>query len=125
MSPKDFWWDESQQVTVVNPTDKDYRFKVHNKDYQVGAGERVRMPGYIAWVYVYGMSTQLCQADNNFNRWNEEGYRRTYYEKVAESTDDLIQAVEPEVKAETFTPEVPVEEPKRMGRPPKIASEKN
>ena len=112
MDPKEFWWGEDQQVTVVNPTKNDYKFKVHNKDYQVDAGARVKMPGFIAWVYTYGLATQMCQADNNFNRWNEEGYRKTYYEQIAIGTDDLLQAM-PEAKPETFTDEV------KRGRPPK------
>jgi hypothetical protein len=104
MDPKDFNWTEDQQVTVTNPTAQDYKFKVHGKEYQLGAGKSAKMPGYIAWVYVYDISTQLAQADGVFNRWNEEGFRRTYYEKLVIGTDDIVQAVkeEPEPQIHEF-----------------------
>jgi hypothetical protein len=94
MNPDEFNWTEDQQVTVTNPTDKDYQFKVHNKDYQVGARKTAKMPGYIAWVYVYGLATQLAQRDDKFNRWNEEGFRQQYYDKITAGVDNLIQTVE-------------------------------
>lgn len=115
MNPKEFGWEESQQVTVVNPTEDDFKFKVHNMDYEVKAGARVKMPGYIAWVYVYNMATKLCQEDGNFNRWNEENYRPTYFKKVAVGADSLLQEIVEEPKAVVFE----TEEPKKIGRPPK------
>jgi hypothetical protein len=128
MNPKEFSWSEDQQVTVVNPTDNPYKFKVHNKDYAVGAHKTVKMPGYIAWVYVYGLSTQLAQADGVFNRWNEEDFRPTYYEKLVKSVDALVQDVEeieePEVTStfdEIDEPDEPdtTEEPDQPGEPDK------
>jgi hypothetical protein len=100
MNPKEFGWDESQQVTVTNPTGKDYRFKVHNKDYEVKAGQTVKMPGFIAWVYVYGLSTQIAQDENKFSHWNEEGFRQQYYTRLTQDVDNVIQVVETE--PETF-----------------------
>lgn len=104
MNPQDFSWTEDQQVTVTNPTAEDYTFKVHNKEYVLGAGRTAKMPGYIAWVYVYGLSTQLAQADGTFNRWNEEGYRQTYYDKLVSGVDNLVQTIEiePEPVIQTF-----------------------
>lgn len=98
MDPKEFSWTEDQQVTVTNPTTDTYKFKVHNKEYELGAGQTAKMPGYIAWVYVYGLSTQIAQADGVFNRWNEEDFRKTYYEKLYVGADQLVQtvAVEPQ-----------------------------
>lgn len=52
------------------------------------------MPGYIAWVYVYGLATQLAQADGVFNRWNEEGFRQEYYDKLVSGVDAIVQSVE-------------------------------
>jgi len=101
MDPKEFSWTEDQQVTVTNPTTETYKFKVHNKEYELGAGQTAKMPGYIAWVYVYGLSTQIAQAENVFNRWNEEDFRQSFYERLVVGTDNLIQKVvvesEPEV----------------------------
>lgn len=94
MNPKEFSWKEDQQVTVTNPTKSDYPFKVHNKDYALGAGETAKMPGYIAWVYVYGLASQMCQKAGEFNRWNEEGFRDTYYEKLIVGADDIIEKIE-------------------------------
>jgi hypothetical protein len=115
INPKEFDWAEDQQVTVTNPTSDTYKFKVHSKDYEVGSGETVRMPGYIAWVYVYGLSSQLCQAAGEFNRWNEEGFKQTYYQRLVVGADDVIQQIvkQPSVeKVETEeTPEGETEEP--------------
>ncbi len=132
MNPKEFPWEEDQQVTVTNPTQKDFKFQVHSKEYEVKAGDTVKMPGFIAWLYVYGIASLMCQADNQFNRWNEEGFRNTYYERVIVSTEDVVQVVVPEPKVESFTsepvpaapePHKPTEDPDkpevRRGRPPK------
>lgn len=94
MNPGEFSWKEDQQVTVTNPTATDYHFKVHNKEYVLGAGKSAKMPGYIAWVYVYGLSTQLVQADGKFNRWNEEEFRKEYYEKLVVGVDEIMQPVQ-------------------------------
>ena len=105
MNPKEFGWAEDQQVTVKNPTQKDFTFKVHNKEYTVPAGKTVKMPGYIAWVYVYHISAQEAQNTNisvddnknktsDFSRWNEEGFRQKYFTKFVSGTDSLIQTIE-------------------------------
>lgn len=111
MDPKEFSWTEDQQVTVKNPTKEDFNFKVHSKDYVVKAGKTVKMPGYIAWVYVYHIACQLAQntnvrVDENKNkiseyiRWNEEGFRQSYFEKFVVGTEALVQEVieEPEIE---------------------------
>lgn len=103
MNPKEFGWEESQQVTVTNPTEKDYRFKVYNKDYEVKAGQTVKMPGFIAWVYVYGLACQMAQENNDFIHWNEEGFRARYYAKVAQSAADTLEVIETEQEADTET----------------------
>lgn len=108
MNPADFSWKEDQQITVTNPTSEDFKFKVHNKDYILEAGKTAKMPGYIAWMYVYGQSTKMAQADREFNRWNEEGFRQQYYDKFVAGVDNLVQvveAVEPEIQ--TFEPSQP------------------
>jgi hypothetical protein len=96
MNPQDFSWSEDQQVTVTNPTTKTYHFKVHNKDYAVEAGQTVKMAGYMAWLYVHGLATQMCQADDKFSRWNEEGFRQEYYDKLVAGADELVKEVEVE-----------------------------
>lgn len=98
MNPLEFWWKEDQQVTVINPTDQPYQFKIYGKDYQVGAHKSAKMPGYMAWVYVYGMASQLCQAADKFNRWNEEEFRLEYYQKVVKDVEPLMEEIteEPE-----------------------------
>jgi hypothetical protein len=96
MNPKEFNWSEDQQVTVTNPTDQPYRFKVHNKDYQLGAHKSAKMPGYIAWVYVYGLASQLAQADDVFARWNEEELRQEYFAKVVKNVEQIVNEIEEE-----------------------------
>lgn len=103
MNPKEFSWGEDQQVTVTNPTKADYHFKVHSKDYVVDAGATVKMPGFMAWVYVYGLSSQMAQADKEFMHWNEEGFRKQYYEKLVAGADDLVQAVEKQPQIEPMS----------------------
>lgn len=94
MNPKEFKWSEDQQVTVVNPTKDDFKFQVHSKEYVVEAGRMAKMPGYIAWMYVYKLATKMATEAGDFIRWNEEGFRDTYYDKLVAGTDDLIQKVE-------------------------------
>lgn len=96
MNPKDFSWSENQQVTVTNPTDEPFKFKVHNKDYQLGARKTGRMPGFIAWVYCYNMGQQLALADGRFDEWNDVSLRQEYYEKVFVDADELVQTIEEE-----------------------------
>lgn len=107
MNPQEFSWTEDQQVTVVNPTDQPYSFKVHSKEYVLGPQKIAKMPGYIAWVYVYGMSTQLAQADGKFASWNEEGFRQQYYQKLVKNVDAIVQDIqeEPEPAINTFDEE--------------------
>lgn len=125
MKPKEFSWKEDQQVTVKNPTDKDFTFKVHSKDYTVGAGKTVRMPGYIAWMFVYHAACKLAQETNivlddnknktsDFSRWNEEGFRETYYDKFVVSVEELVQEVfeEPEIEFDEVADPKPVQAPK-------------
>lgn len=102
MKPSEFDWQEDQQVTVTNPTENDYPFKVHNKDYELKAGETAKMPGYIAWVYVYGVASEMCQKANEFNRWNEEGFRNKYYDKIVVATDAVIEKIEVQPTIETI-----------------------
>lgn len=100
MNPADFSWTEEQSVTVTNPTSDVYKFMVHGKAYEVGAGKTVKMPGYIAWIYVYGQSVKAMQADGVFTRLNDEGFKQTYFEKFVAGVDSVIQQVqevEPEV----------------------------
>ena len=103
MNPKEFSWTEDQQVTVTNPTDKDFTWQVHGKSYQLGAGKTAKMPGFIAWLYVYNQSIMAAQKDGEFTRWNEEGFRNKYYEKFFVGADELIQVVESEPEPEVHT----------------------
>ena len=96
MNPKDFPWKTEQSVTVTNPTTDDYRFQVYSKWYEVKAGQTAKMPGYIAWLYVYGLACKMSQADKTWSRWNEEGFRDTYYQKIVVAADEVVQVVKPE-----------------------------
>lgn len=124
MNPKEFNWTDDQFVTVVNPTEKPFKFMAHSKEYEVGPGQTVRMAGFIAWLYVYGLACQLSQKEGTFDRWNEEGFRQKYFERLVISTDDAVQqvVVEPGIEevtdpvadeTESEESEQPTEEPKR------------
>lgn len=114
MNPQEFNWTEDQQVTVKNPTKETFKFKVHNKDYELGAGKEAKMPGYIAWVYVYGVASKLAQEADEFHRWNEEGFRQTYFAKAFVSADKLVSEVSEvdpvEVKEDTTDQAVTTED---------------
>lgn len=128
MDPKEFSWEESQQVTVKNPTKDTYKFKVHSKDYEMKAGETAKMPGFIAWVYVYGLAQQMATNSNvgkdkngnrvdDFNHWNEEGFRKQYYDKIIVGADDIIEKIVPVPAIEKI--DVTDDEPTKvkLGRP--------
>jgi hypothetical protein len=118
MNPKEFSWTEDQQVTVTNPTSENYKFKVHGKEYELGAGRTAKMPGFMAWVYVYGLASQLAQADGVFNRWNEEGFRQEYYERLVAGYDALVQTVEVEPQPVIETLDEPeLDEPEEVDEP--------
>lgn len=131
MNPKDFGWKEDQQVVVKNPTNKAFTFMVHSKSYTVEAGAKAKMPGYIAWVYVNSLATKIAQETNvqtdkdgrrtdDWQHWNEEGFRKKYYEKLVESIDDVVQTVveEPElVEAMPSNPITPMRR-RRTSVPP-------
>jgi hypothetical protein len=96
MNPKDFAWTEEQQITVTNPTAETFTWKVHGKEYQLAAGKTAQMPGFIAWLYVYGQSVKAAQADGKFGSWNDEGFKQTYYDRFFVGADELIKVVEEE-----------------------------
>lgn len=125
MNPSEFSWKEDQQVTVTNPTPDDFRFKVHNKEYMLEAGRTAKMPGYIAWMYVYNQAVKAAQADDKFSSWNEEGFRQTYFDKFVAGVDNQIQLVEQEPEPEIQTFDNPEETKKqseapKRGRPAKV-----
>ena len=103
MNPLDFNWTAEQQVTVINPTDEAYNWKVHGKAYRLDAHKKAKMPGFIAWLYVYGQALNACQKDDKFGSWNDEGFKQTYFERFVDSVDEIVQeVVEPEPEVNTF-----------------------
>jgi hypothetical protein len=103
MNPKDFDWKEDQQVTVKNPTEEDFKFKVHSKDYVVEAGSSAKMPGYIAWMFVHKLATKMAMDNDDFIHWNEEGFRQKYYSQIVVQTDDLVQTFKPKPKPQNLS----------------------
>lgn len=100
MRPDEFSWKEDQQVTVTNPTADDFTWKVHGKEYRLDSGKTAKMPGFIAWLYVYNQAVKAAEADGVWTRWNEEGFRQTYYERFVAGVDELVQVVENEPEPE-------------------------
>lgn len=112
MDPKQFNWKADQQITVTNPTKDNFRFQIHSKWYEVEAGQTVKMPGYIAWLYVYKLATKMALAAGDFKHWNEENFRQRYFDKLVLGVDSVIQAITPELPpAETFEADDTVEMP--------------
>lgn len=73
---------------------------VHGKSYMLPAGKTAKMPGFIAWLYVYGQAVLAAQADDKFSRWNEEGFRDEYYKRFYVGVDELVQIVQAEAEPE-------------------------
>lgn len=96
MNPKEFNWTESQQITVTNPTAELFTWQVHGKKYELAAGQSASMPGYLAWLYVYGQACKKAQAAGMWNRWNEEEIRKEYYEKFVAGVQPIMQSIEVE-----------------------------
>lgn len=112
MDPKQFNWKADQQITVKNPTKDNFRFQVHSKWYEVNAGQTAKMPGYIAWLYVYKLATKMAIEAGDFRHWNEEGFRQRYFDKIVTGVDSVIQTIVPELPpAETFESDDAVDEP--------------
>lgn len=117
MNPLEFNWTEDQQVTVKNPTEEKFVWKVHGQQYEVEAGAQANMPGYIAWLYVYEQAFKKAQAADKGSRWNEEEFRKEYYESFVVNVQPLVApvaAVEPSLvqpvdNAEPDEPDAPVE----------------
>lgn len=100
MNPKEFSWTEDQQVTVTNPTSAPFTWQVHGKSYRLEAGKTAKMPGFIAWIYVYNQALAAAQADSEFSQWNDEGFRQKYFDRFVAGVDDLVQIVEEEAAPE-------------------------
>lgn len=109
MNPREFGWDRDQQITVKNPTKNDFKFQVNSKYYQVNAGKSAKMPGFIAWTYVYKISQQMALEAGDFQHWNDINVRKRYFSNVVVDKGQLIQSVdeqpEPEPEFETFETE--------------------
>lgn len=93
MDPKEFNWKAEQQVVVTNPTSKNFKFQVHSKWYEVGSAKTVKMPGFIAWAYVYKLAVQMAVSAGDFDKWNEDGIHQKYYDKIVVSVEEVIQQV--------------------------------
>jgi hypothetical protein len=108
MNPLDFNFTAEQQVTVTNPTGEPHRWTVYGKAYEVAPGKTAKMPGYIAWVYVYEMAANAAQADGQFNSWNDEGFKQKYYDRFIIGADELVrEVVEEQPDVTTFDEEDP------------------
>lgn len=94
MNPKDFDWTEAQQVTVTNPTSEPFIWQVHGKQYTLEAGQSASMPGYLAWVYVYGQSTKMAQEDKRWGEWNDIPVRKEYFAKFVAGVQPIIRTVQ-------------------------------
>jgi hypothetical protein len=94
MDPKEFDWNETQQVTVTNPTKNDYRFKVFNKDYEVKAGRTARMPGYHAMLFVDGLAKLMAQEDKKFANMIDPELRKEYHDKIIVGADPVMQDID-------------------------------
>lgn len=90
MNPKDFEWTEEQQVTVTNPTAERFTWQVHGKEYSLEGGQAASMPGYLAWVYVYGQACLAAQAEKMWDQWNDLPIRKEFYARFVAGVQPLM-----------------------------------
>jgi len=70
------------QVTVVNPLNKDYIFQWDGKRYLLRASSKQAMPGWMAEHYVKEMTNKLMQDEGLQNVLMVESKRQPYYDKL-------------------------------------------
>lgn len=101
MSPKDFDWTHDQTVVVSNPTEHDFRFSVHSKEYMIRAGKTAELPGYIAWSYVDGIARHVANEKGQGQDMIDPVKRLEHFDKYIVGINELVREVadeeEPEV----------------------------
>lgn len=114
MNPKEFGWEANEQVTVINSTDEAFRFQVNAKLYEVGAGQKAKMAGHIAWLYCYKLAQKIALSTNierdkdgrnktsDFQHWNDEGFRQKLYNKLVVGRENAVTVISDEEEPETF-----------------------
>lgn len=72
------------QVTVKNPTNKDFLFSWNSKQYKVLAGKVARIPGYMAEHYVKELTNEMIQrqGEKAEKHLMDENYRKPYYDRI-------------------------------------------
>lgn len=79
----------TDQVTVRNPTNKDFVFSWDKKNIGVRAGGTRTLPGYLAEQYVKDFTNLMMQQDGKRENILMDTARRPYYDKLVVSVDHL------------------------------------
>lgn len=145
-----YWKKNTEIITVVNPRNEDYIFqamvdtgfdqiagksKIEARHYKVAAGGNERFPGPIANIYLDQMAKLIAQDEDNIQHMSDFALRAQYYDDLIVSIEDLIKSYEaptPDylnrptaepVETKEDKPFAGVEQPKKVGRPPKAKTE--
>jgi hypothetical protein len=153
---KKYYFDHLKMVTVKNPRSEDYIFgatieagvdvatgklRSEQRTYRVQAGQRERLPGPIANMYLDQMTKLLAQDQDKFRFLIDFALKAQYYDELIVDVIDLIATYQPlpqylqkteeeikEAKEEPFAgrnsdaeTSQPKEVKRSVGRPAKVA----
>jgi len=98
-------YDNLKMVTVVNPTSDDFTFditmetsvdisngqmKSETRQYVVKAGDKLRLPGVAANLYLDQMAKKIAQDEDRFSLYPDFAERAKYYDDLIIDVDDLL-----------------------------------
>lgn len=121
-------YDNLKMVTVLNPNSEDFPFSItmetsvdisngqmksETREYVVKAGEKMRLPGVAANLYLDQMSKLIAQQEDRFSLYPDFAERAKYYDDLIIEVEDLLGAFQnlPQYEEQTEEKEAIVETP--------------
>lgn len=98
-------FDNLKMVTIVNPTSEDFTFgitmetsvdisngqmKSETKQYVVRAGDKERLPGVAANLYLDQISKKIAQEEDRFALYPDFAERAKYYDDLIVEVEDML-----------------------------------
>lgn len=144
-----YWFKNTHVISVVNPRNEDYKFQAvidtgmnvatgkmeaSPRQYLVKAGGQERFIGVVANMYLDQMSKLIAQDEDKFQFMIDFALKAQYYDQLIIGIENLLEQniALPEVpsylevakeKNDDKAQEVPFAAAKKLGRPPKAATE--
>lgn len=100
-------FDNLKMVTVLNPTPNDFTFaitmetsvdisngqmKSETREYVVKAGDKMRLPGVAANLYLDQLSKLMAQEEDRFSLYPDFAERAKYYDDLIIEVEDMLGA---------------------------------